>query len=895
MKSDRKTSGGHPDPTGKLFVDVPLYEDGTPVGRDRFLSLSRSYIDLLKRNLLAVRDRTPAGRSYVRAYTAIVDAIVGILYVRAVQEHNATPEKVDIAIIAMGGYGRSELTPFSDVDILVLCRRKTALAKRVAGAFIQLMWDVGFETGHTVQSLVESESALAKYMDARTALFESRWICGSEAVAREAERKKRRLMRSDRRAFVERKIADALERHEKYGGSYQLIEPNVKLSPGGMRDYQTLVWLGMVLDGGGALESLQSKGLLLSGEAKALDESYEFLLKVRVDLHVCAGSKQDQLTVRMQQTTAERLGYKDKGGHLAVELFMRDYYDHTRTIYRITRDILETLLHGDNVRLVLGKGRATGLKGKLSTKLDARRLEREPLYVFAMQKETGLELDRSLRRRLEEALSSEILGRAELQRMRKDFLGLAADPKNLTLMLRSMHDTGFLGAVIPEYTHLTSLKRYDLYHHFTVDEHSFQVVRCLEDLAASGSKRSDPFARVYSEIADKLTLHLAALLHDVGKIEGRGHAKKGAALARKILGRMDVEEAQIDAVADLIEHHLLMGHYSQRRDPADVGTLRSFSSRVRTRTRLKQLLLLTYADLKATSPHAWTEWKRTLLWGFYLKAYQFLAKKEKKPETVYKSRKTAILRAFPEGVERREALAHLDKLPGRYLLHMKASQVRRHIALIRALDGRHAAVGWKKKTPASEICFCTHDQPFRLSQLCGVLTLNDCNILYADAFTRTDGVVVDVFYVEDVSGVMPVDEERVTKIGRDVEAVVSGALDIHAALEKHVVKWKRKKQTPIPIPFRAEFHNDISPDVTIIDIFARDEPGLLYRITRALSEEGLTIHRARISTEAQRAIDSFDVQERGGEKIANAAKLQRIRDRLEERLLGRAEPKEVRR
>jgi [protein-PII] uridylyltransferase len=874
------------DSAGRLFVDIPLYENGAPITRERFLSLSRDYVALLKNNLLAAREKVPTGRSYVRAYTGIVDAIVRVLFERAIQEHKAKTENVELAVIGLGGYGRSELTPYSDVDILVLCRRKTPLVKRIAGSFVQLMWDVGFETGHTVQSLVESKTALSKYMDARTALFESRYVCGSETIGREAERQKKRLMRSDRAAFIEQKIRDVVTRHGKYGRSYQLIEPNVKLSPGGMRDFQTLVWLGMVLDGENPLGSLQAKGLLLPGEAKTLEDAYEFLLKVRVELHVCSESKHDQLTVRMQQSAADRLGYKAKGEHLAVELFMRDYYGRTRTIYRITKDIVEKLLYRDNIRLVLGRGGARKLQGRFAIRVDPRRLETEPLYVFARQKETGLELDRSVCRRLEDALSNELSGTAERKRMRKDFLALVADPKNLTLALRSMHDTGFLGAIIPEYNLLTSLKRYDLYHHFTVDEHSFQVVRCLEELAKTGSKRGDPFVRIYSEIADKQTLHLAALLHDVGKIEGRGHAKKGAALAREILSRMQLKETQVEMVSHLIEIHLLMAHYSQRRDPTDIGTLQSFCSRVKTRTTLKHLLLLTYADLKATSPHAWTEWKRTLLWGFYLRAYQFLATKEKKPETVYKSRKASILRGFLEGAARAEALAHLDKLPGRYLLNMKASQVRRHIELIRRLDGERSAVGWKKGALATEVCFCTYDKPFRLSQLCGVLTLNDCNILYADAFTRADGIVVDVFYVEDVSGVMPVDAERVEKIGRDLGSVVRGSLDIHSALERHVVKWRRKKQTAIPIPFRVEFHNDISPDVTIIDIFATDEPGLLYKITRALSEEGLVIYRARISTEAHRAIDSFDVQERAGSKITSAARLQRIRDRLEERLGG---------
>jgi [protein-PII] uridylyltransferase len=444
-----------------------------------------------------------------------------------------------------------------------------------------------------------------------------------------------------------------------------------------------------------------------------------------------------------------------------------------------------------------------------------------------------------------------------------------------------MHETGFLGVVIPEYTLLTSLKRYDLYHHYTVDEHSFQVVRFLEELGEAGSKRADAFARIYSEIADKQTLHLAALLHDIGKIEGRGHAKKGAELARKILGRMHLGNAEIEAVSDLIEIHLLMGHYSQRRDPTDIDTLRSFCSRVKSRTVLKQLLLLTYADLKATSPHAWTEWKRALLWGLYLRAYHFLATKEKKADAVYKTRKTAILRGFRKGPAREGALAHLDMLPGRYLLTMNASQVRRHMELIRRLEGGTVAVDWKRGRLATEICFCTHDKPFRLSQLCGVLTLNDCNILYANAFTRTDGVVVDVFYVEDISGTIPVDEQRVDKIRCDLELVLEGELQLHPALEKHAAKWKRTRQASIPVPVRVEFHNDVSPGVTIVDIFAADEPGLLFKITKALSDEGLTIHRARISTEAQRAIDSFDVQDTNGQKISSVARLQQIRNRIE--------------
>ncbi|MEJ2722167.1 MAG: HD domain-containing protein, partial [bacterium] len=533
----------------------------------------------------------------------------------------------------------------------------------------------------------------------------------------------------------------------------------------------------------------------------------------------------------MQNLITDRLGYRDKGGHLAVELLMKDYYDHTRTIARITRDIIEELEFGENIGALIGPRKRHTSKNRLSVRIDKRKFKKDPLYVFARQKEGGLKLDRSVRRRLRDVLKTELSGRAERNLMRRDFPKLLSDGTNLSVVLRAMHDTGFLGVTIPEYNSLTSLKRYDLYHHFTVDEHSFQVVHNIEALAESRAVHDQPFARLYSEVADKEVLFLAALLHDIGKVEGRGHAKKGAVLSRKILKRLGVKPAQIETVSYLIEIHLLMSHFSQRRDPTDIDMLKSFCSRVRTRANLKLLCLLTYADLKATSPHAWTEWKRTLLWGLYLRAYQFMATKEKKPEAVYKARKQTILSGFKPGPERDRALRHLDLLPGRYLLTMKRSQVRRHLDLVDSLEGRRAVVNRKPGRLATEISFCTRDKPYRLSQLCGVLTINDCNILFANAFTRTDGIVVDVFFVVDVTGTSPIDHERTEKIRADLDDVLRGKIEIQSAVERHIVKWKRTQRTKIPIPLRVEFHNDISRDVTVADIFAADQPGLLFKIT----------------------------------------------------------------
>ncbi|MDH3214812.1 MAG: [protein-PII] uridylyltransferase [Candidatus Krumholzibacteria bacterium] len=861
--------------------DTASFEVNSPVSRESFLSLSRNYLSILKKSLVDFRSKGSEGRAFVQDYSRIVDSLVGVLFQRAIQEHGIAYNRVDIAIVGMGGYGREELAPYSDVDILILCKRKTRVTKLIASSFIRLMWDVGFELGHAVESLVESESTLARHMDTRTALFESRWICGSRKIAREVETQIRRLRKKDREAFLSRKIKDAVSRHARYSNRYQLIEPNVKVSPGGLRDFQTLVWLGMVLGGQRGLAALRKKGLLLHGETAVLESAYDFLLRVRVELHLATESKEDQLTVGMQKVIAERLGYKAKRSHLGVELFMRDYYNHTRAIYTITEDIMDELHYGKRLDVLLGRKKVPRAVGKLSLRVDRSRIKREPLYLFVRQKKEGVKLHRTLKRRLEVILKEDLSGKAALTLMRHSFPRLLEGGTNVSLVLRTMHETGFLGTIIPEYNDLTSLKRYDLYHHYTVDEHSFQVVYNVEQLANMKSRRLAPMARIYSEISNKHVLFLAALLHDIGKIEGAGHAKKGAALSQRILKRMGVEAGVIDTVCFLIEIHLLMSHFSQRRDPTDIGTLRSFCKKVRNRSNLKYLCLLTYADLDATSPVVWTEWKRSLLWTLYLSAYRFMAQAEKEPDVVYKARKKALLRSFASGTLRQRALEHLDMLPGRYLLTMNASQVKAHMELVAALDKDKAIVSKRKIKLATEITFCTHDKPYRLSQLCGVLTLNDCNILFAYAFTRTDGKVLDVFYVEDIGGVGPIDDARIDKVRRDLNDIVGEKIDIHDAVEKHVQKWKRQRIRSIPVPLRVEFENDLSGDVTIVDIFAMDQPGLLFKIARALSEEGLTIHRARISTEANRAIDSFDVQDKKTRKVTAIDKLRQIRKRLE--------------
>jgi len=837
---------------------------GLSTSREGFVGEIKAYHETLMRPIIESRTPRTTGREFVRAFSRMVDTITGLLFQRAAQESGVAPDRTGIAVIATGGYGRAELAPYSDVDLLVVCRKKTREVDAMAGTFVRYMWDAGFELGSMVESLVESKEALSRHMDTKTAFIESRWVCGSKAVARAIEQQISRSRRHEREEYLRRKVHDALIRYEKYGHSFQLIEPNVKASPGGMRDFQTLVWLGQLGKLSRGLGALRRKGLLLRGEQSELEAAYDFLQRVRVELHLATKSKQDQLTVAMQRKLAPALGYKRRSDHLDVEFFMREYYHHTRAIYRIMADILKDVHYGEHVGVLLGRRRVEQ-PDTLRVRLYGPKIRKEPLYVFEKQQDVGLPLDRALRRRLETVLETYLKGANATRSMRAAFARLFENGRNLGLVVRSLHESKFLGRIIPEYNRLTCLKRYDLYHHYTVDEHSFRVLENILELASPGRDPDDAMVRLYSEIDDKRPLFLCALLHDVGKIEGRGHAKKGAVLARKILGRMTVPKDEAELVSFLIQQHLLMSQFSQRRDPADIGTLTAFCQKVKNRTNLKYLCLFTYADYKATS---------------------FMRDKEKAPEAVYKDHKRRLLDAFPDGPVRERALEHLDLLPGGYLLTMNADQVARHMEMVAALKERSAVVSHRRRNSLHEITFCTPDQPYRLSQLCGVLTTNDFNIFEAYAFTRTDGKVIDVFGVEDIA---PVDgndniDDRIAAVQRDTESVIAGELDLDQATERHAAKWRRRRQTSIPAPSNVKFENELSGDFTIIDVFASDAPGLLFGITRAMSREGLVIARARISTEADRAIDSFYVVDESGNKITAAGRLNAIRNSLEKEI-----------
>ncbi len=836
------------------------------------------------------------GLSTARGVSAAVETIVTHLH-GALRGWMGPRLRRAPSVVALGGFGRRELAPRSDIDLLFLWDKKPGPAGTAfAGYLVRMLWDAGLELGHSVRTLAELRAALARDDDLKTAMLDSRWLCGEERLRDEIPAIRSEIREREGGALLEAKLEETRRRWRKHGGSFHLIEPNVKESPGGLRDYQVIRWVGTALPWDGTLEGLYRLAIIDRHDIRDVERAFDFLMRTRCELHFLMQTNWNVLTLDMQRRAARGLGYADGGGLLAVERFMRDYYSMTRSIYTVLERILEETRGEGSLRILEGSlYRRVGTKGlgQLDLRIGAAHFRDDPLFAFKEQLRTGKRLSPRMERRLRATFRAARLPAGTRRRMRASFLELLDAPGRKAPVIRSMHELGALRHLFPPFERLTCLKKYDLYHQYTADEHSLQALANLDELAG---QEGGLLARIFDEVAERTELALATLLHDIGKPSARGHARSGARMAEHLLREFPLPQRSRSLVVFLIREHLLLSHFSQRRDMEDRDTGLQFVKSVRSHRNLKLLYLLTYADLKATGPTVWTGWKENLLEDLYFKASRMLADRSESAapyRTVLESRRAKMLDAC-EGTAEREAMAaHLAGLPERYAMVVTPARARAHVAMAAGLPERGVILDAARLRTSIELTVCTNDRPYRLSQLCGVITINDLTILGALAFTREDGVVIDIFHCAGIDGRIALAGEAAEKLDRDFAAVLGGEVDLEKAFAAHVERWKRRSAKGGPIPTTIEFENDLSRESTIIDLAALDRPGLLYRVTRVLSEEGLDIQSAQITTRGEMAADSFYVRTRDGGKLADPASMRRIRQRLRAALDARLpdEPK----
>ena len=839
-----------------------------------------------------------SGQESVRTHARLMDDVIlsltRLIAADAVTDGLAATPQV---VMALGGYGRGELHPLSDVDLMVIYDGKMSpYVQRMMQELLYSLWDLGLHVGHSLRSLDDCVAMARTDFPSRTSMQEARFLAGDRRLFARFQRVLREeVFRRDFGQFLETTLMERDARYRKHGASPYIGEPNVKESAGGLRDMHTAMWLGEAKFGTRTLRELADKGLITPREQAAADAALTFLWRVRNELHFFSGHKNDVLTRDLQPRIAKNLGYENDATSLGVERFMRDYYLHARVIHRLSKRLIarcqETLSRrGSAERRRRQQALADGLvffDGRLhladrdpsQLRVDSARL----MKVFWHLHRLGCELSLDLERAVEDSLHLVDDAFRRSGAVCELFLDICRNWGRVCQTFSEMHELGLLGRYLPEFGALTCLVQYDVYHKFSADQHSLLAVEHLEALAPGQSAESEGAAPVLSEVEKPELLMLGMLLHDIGKARGHGHVAKGIPLVRELTARMGLPSADAAAVEFLVAHHLTMSHVAQRRDIDDPKTVTDFAAVVGDPQRLRMLYLLTYADMRAVGPGVLTPWRARILHELYTRTLDLLT-----GGRVAKPSRTQLaerLHAAAKGeVDLQAVKAHLAMMADRYLESTGVQRMAEHLRMLGEL-GEAPVVTALFQHPdlgSSDLVVVTRDLPGLFSLIAGTLAASGVNIISAQIHTRADGIAIDTFQVNDPAGDVVGSAAHWARPLDALRAVITGEQSVEALLARR--RALGREATGPGGPPKIALDNQLSDSATVIEVKCPDRLGLLYLITRALAGLGLDIVSARIATEIDQAFDTFYVQDREGRKLEDPDTLERARVGLEQAL-----------
>lgn len=855
--------------------------------------------DLLQKgraSIRAVHEGGAQGGQISSALTDLYDRVINAAFLSAVEKlpgEDRSRALRELSLVAVGGYGRGDTAPFSDVDLLILTARKPSKAfQDLISGLVRELWDVGLKLSQSVRTPGESIDFARRDLPHFTALTEARAVAGSPAVFHELQRKlQRHYQGMTLGRFIDAALEERKKEHQDYFATTSLLEPNVKKSPGGLRDIHLLRWIAQPRYGTRDPELLRVSGALSAEDARTLGGVGEFLSRIRHELHFKAGGAQDVLTRDEQVRISKWLGFENTGPHLGVELFMRQY--HLRT----------TALHDLVSRFAHGARRRTGLTAVFN-RVVRRRVEGwylldrdvvalDPAAPPEVLKKADVLLDLfDLARRHKVHVAHESLERARravpgceiTPEAREKFLKIMAEPIGLGLLVRELHRIGLLGRFIPAFEHARCLLQWNQYHKYTVDEHS---IRALE-AALFRYVDEGPVGQAYRETKRKDVLHLALLLHDIGKGYEEDHSEVGRRIAEELAALLGLGEVERGQLVYLVHKHLTMAHVSQRRDLSDEATILQFVREVKTVETLRMMYVLTVADTEAVAPGSLTAWKESLLTELYSRSMEELtgaapvADEAGKVEKIREGLREKLGKDFePEWLK-----AQLDALPSSYLRTTAPADVAAHLRAIKGFDpaGVSVAARWLPEMKLTEYVVVVRDDltPGIFSKIAGALAAERLGIQGAQIVTRADGLVLDSFLVEDPDFKAEPSATRAAEVGKTVEDVLLGRKSVEALFAARPVAPRppRENHPSTGGPPQAALDNGTSDRFSIVEVFADDRQGLLYEITHALFEMGLSIASAKISTRLDQVVDAFYVTERAtGGKVPDE-KVAPIVDRL---------------
>ncbi|WP_105381270.1 [protein-PII] uridylyltransferase [Neorhizobium alkalisoli] len=815
------------------------------------------------------------------------------------------PEGSAIAIAAVGGYGRATLAPGSDIDLLFLLPEKNSENMRKAVEFLlYVLWDLGFKVGHATRTVEECIRLSKTDMTIRTAILESRDICGCERLVKELEaRFDKEIVADTGPEFIAAKLAERDQRHQKAGDTRYLVEPNVKEGKGGLRDLHTLFWIAKYYYRVRDTADLVKLGVLSREEWRLFDKADDFLWAVRCHMHFLTGKAEERLSFDIQREIAESLGYHSRPGMSAVERFMKHYFLVAKDVGDLTR-ILCAALEEHQAKAAPGltkrvisrfTKRLHKIPGTVEFVEDRGRItladpdvfKRDPINIirfFHMADIHGLELHPDALKRMTRSLALIDNAVRENEEANRLFLSMLTSRRDPALMLRRMNEAGVLGRFIPEFGKVVAMMQFNMYHHYTVDEHLIRSVEALSEVDQGKAADIHPLSnKLMPGIEDRTVLYVAVLLHDIAKGRQEDHSIAGARIARKLCPRLGLNPKQTELVVWLIEEHLLMSMTAQTRDLHDRKTVTDFAEKVQSMDRLKLLLVLTICDIRAVGPGVWNGWKGQLLRTLYYETelllsggFSELSRKERA-----KQAEEELFKALDDWSQKdRRTYSKLHYQP--YLLSVSLDDQVRHAKFIRDADKAGQALATMVRTDSfhaiTEITILAPDHPRLLSIIAGACAAAGANIADAQIFTTSDGRALDTILINREFQVDEDELRRAGTISRMIEDVLSGKKRLPEVIATRAKSRKRNKT--FVLPPSVTISNTLSNKFTVIEVECLDRTGLLADITAVLADLSLDIHSAHITTFGEKVIDTFYVIDLVGSKITNENRQGNISARL---------------
>lgn len=829
------------------------------------------------------------GADVCRSYTLLIDDILKALFTNKSEGPKCAE---NTALVALGGYGRGELNIRSDIDLMLLYDRKlTPAIEDFTQQILYVLWDTGLDLGFSIRSVAESIDLARDDLKTMTALLDLRFLLGSGKLYEKLRTSvKRNLFNKARTpAFINDKIEETRQRHQRFGGSVYILEPNVKEGEGGLRDFHTAMWVIKAKNNPHA--DPHNLALISKRDYGELTASLDFLLWVRNELHYESNRKADQMTFDHQERIAGLLGFKNTEKALAVEAFMQQYYRHASNINHFSDLILSRAIHrGEKTVFSWPKKKARidknySVAGGVLAVADRDAFVRDPSVAMkAFEYSQAFEVD------IDQGTVDLILNHMETagddfrtSRDASDSFLKILKGKNVYKALSEMHRLKFLGKYIPEFSEISCRVQHDLYHVYTVDAHTLFAVREIERLRGQYKPEFSLHSTIFEEVPNPEILILAVLFHDIGKAHGKGHAEKGAAMVPEICRRLNLSEDDTNLLKFLVKNHLLLADTAQYRDLHDEKLIIEFAKKVGDIERLNLLFLLTFADVRAVGPDVWNQWKGTLFQELYFKAITVLERGTFEVEEAQikyeriKERVTDILKS--DGIERSSVDAFFELLPQRYFLSTSPDFIADHIKILKDFAGTPYVMTVRQDTfrEYTELVICTHDVHGLFSMITGVMAANAVNILGAQINTLKNGIVLDLLQVNSPVGEYITDETKLKKIESDLASVITGKVKVASLVGKRKPSILDSKPRPV-VRTIVQIDNDVSDAYTVLDIHTQNRIGLLYDITSTLSKLGLYIYISKISTKGDEAADIFYVKDIFGQKIFYRDKLKEIVD-----------------